>query len=817
MRRIAAFWRLVRRRGLAEVIGSMHTHRLLMALGIAGVLVVGLLADHVRATSVAYQVAAAQHGVALMLTLQAKQQTRRILIDLARAHTGTAPQLVAAAAPALHESLTEIADLPARPGATGLAALHRALPAMLSATHALAATAGDDLTTLIPRLLPQIEAVDGPLHDAAGQIERDGRALARSFMLALAGELLFFALGFLLLMASSTVLMGLLILAWRRAGSAVTAAQAAERQARAAHRGLDALLEGVPALISTFDLDLRMVNANRAVREVFGLPGQTDSLPGAFGVKRSGRLEDELRQVRDSGVPIEGAEMEVIDAAGRRRHLVTSTTPLLDSEGRLYRILRTSIDITARRLAEQKVRHLAGHDALTDLPNRLRFKAELETRLATPTPALALHVLDLDGFRSVNDTHGQATGDALLLAVGRRLRGLVRRSDMLARLGGDEFAVVQSITTPAEATTMAARITQGLAQPYRLGPLLVRCSASSGVAVLMEGEVSAEAMLSRADLALASARREGIGRFMTFSAEMEGEALDRRRLQAELAVALTRGALHLEYQPKFAMADGAMEGVEALLRWNHPQRGPISPGEFVPLAEEAGLALPLARFVLERAAEQITAWLAQGTPIAVAVNLSGELIGAAETLAMVEEVLGESGIPPGLLEIEVTESTFIGDSEAARAMLTSLRAMGIRVALDDFGTGFSSLAYLQDLPIDVLKVDRSFVAGLARADGGASGRIVDTVVRLAHGLGARVVAEGVETTEQMEMLRHLGCDSVQGFLLGRPQSPGTIPALLRCGLDAGKARHSSLNGLTPRGSTRIRPLPSAGIRRRGIA
>ncbi len=415
---------------------------------------------------------------------------------------------------------------------------------------------------------------------------------------------------------------------------------------------------------------------------------------------------------------------------------------------------------------------------MTDLPNRLCFKDELQARLARPVPALALHVVDLDGFRSVNDTHGQAAGDELLLAVARRLRGLVRRQDMLARLGGDEFALLQAVSSPAEATSMASRVTQALAQPYQLGPLLVRCSASLGVSVLMEGDVSAEAMLSRADLALASARREGIGRFVTFSIEMEGEALERRRLQAEVAQALTRGELRLDYQPKFAMGDGSLEGVEALLRWDHPQRGPVSPGEFVPLAEEAGLALPLARFVLDRAAAQINAWLGHGLRIPVAVNLSGELIGTADTLQMLEAVLDESGIPPALLEIEVTESTFIGDSEAARSMLSALRALGIRIALDDFGTGFSSLAYLQELPIDVLKVDRCFVAGLDGDDAGASARIVDTVVRLAHGLGARVVAEGVETAEQLDALRRLGCDSVQGFLLGRPQRAETIPALL---------------------------------------
>lgn len=766
-----AIRRLFGRRGRVGLLGDWRVRRALMVLGIIGALLVAALADHVRATSAAYQVAAAQHGVALRITLQAKQATRRILHGLAVGLAGEPTQSVAALWPALMEHLAELEALPARAGATGLAALHQALPAMVDAARAI----GHAPDAPAERILPLLAKVDEPLQEAAAAIERDGRTLARGFMLQLAGELLFFAMGFLLLVASSAVLVGLLVLAWRRAGAAVNQARAAEREARAAHKGLDALLESVPALIATFDLDLRVLQANRPVREMFGL-GRNQAADAAQ-LQRRAQLERDLRQVRDSGQPILTVEHDVQDIAGRRRHLVTSTVPLFDAEGRLHRILRTSLDVTQRREAEQRVQHLAEHDALTDLPNRLRFKAELEAALAAGRP-LALHVLDMDGFRQVNDAHGQAVGDALLLAVARRLGGLIRRGDTLARLGGDEFAVLQSVRSPAEASSMASRIIQALAQPYQLGPSLVRCSASLGVAVLIEGEASAEAMLSRADLALASARREGIGRSMTFSTEMEGEALERRRLQGELALALARGQLHLDYQPKFAMAGGAMEGVEALLRWDHPSRGPVSPAEFVPLAEEAGLALPLARFVLDRAATQIKAWLAQGQRIPVAVNLSGELIGTDETLNLVRDVLAESAVPPELLEIEVTESTFIGDSAAARAMLSGLRGLGIRVALDDFGTGFSSLAYLQDLPIDVLKVDRSFVAGLTRGDGGASGRIVDTVVRLAHGLGARVVAEGVETAEQLETLRRLGCDAVQGYFLARPQRAETIPSLL---------------------------------------
>ena len=791
--------------GLLGAAGGVRWRRLLMSLGILGALLIGVLADHVRRTTVAYQVQAAQHGVALTLTLQARQEMRAMLGRLLRstfeddAGHGAA---LAAAFPALEQRLAALAALRPRHDAPGLATLQQSMPVVLEAAAALGrrlVQPGLTLPDATQELLPLLDAIDGPLRRATELLDRDARELARAALLRLAGELLFFAMGFLLLVASTAVLTLLLMLAWRRTGSALALARAAGDEARAAgdearaagdearaagdearaaHRGLGAMVDHVPAMIATFDLDLRCVHANRAVLGMSGLSADQviGRTVGEFALNPA--LERDLRTVLATGQPITPTEHELRNRAGQTLVLVSSTVPILDPEGRLHRILRTSLDITERREAERRARHLSGHDALTDLPNRLRFREELTAWLADPGTGLALHLLDLDGFRSVNDTHGQAVGDALLLAVGRRLSGLVGRDDVLARLGGDEFALLQTISGHAEATALAARITQALAQPYQLAPRHIRCSASLGVAVQFGPGMAAETMLARADLALASAKREGIGRFMAFRAEMEGEAQQRRALQAELVVALTEGLLHLAYQPKFAMEDGRLEGVEALLRWRHPERGDISPGEFVPLAEEAGLAMPLARFVLTRATSQIRTWLDQGLRIPVAVNLSGELIGMGETLHLVESVLEDSGVPASLLEIEVTESTFIGDSEAARAMLLGLRALGIRVALDDFGTGFSSLAYLQELPIDVLKVDRSFVHGLTSGGGGASARIVDTVVRLAHGLGATVVAEGVETPEQLEVLRRLGCDSVQGFLLGRPQRAEQIPALL---------------------------------------
>jgi len=747
-------------------------HRWLF-LAIAAGLLIAALGYGLRQTTARLQREGERHHAATWLLMQTEMDLRHFADSLSRAALADDARQWATLPAHLHglgDRLRELAAVDAGFDDPALTGLNATLPGLLSAFAKI-----EDALRLHPLavapLLPLVASLEQPIRAAMLRLQGQEHAHSRGAMIALADRLLLFALGFMLLLAGSVALMARLILAGR-------GARLAAAEARTAHGTLRALMDNLPTLIATFDTDLRLVYANRAAQEFFGL--DEGALNGRH-TRIAGLppdLEAELHAVRDSRAPSPIIERLRINRAGQAHHLLVSTIPLFDATGALHQILRTGVDVTQSRQAEERIRHLIEHDLLTELPNRLRFKAELAARLACGSaPCLALHMIDLDGFRSVNDTHGQAMGDMLLQAVVRRLAGLIRTGDMLARLGGDEFAVLQRIRGEGEAMALAARITQALAQPYQLGPSLIRCSASLGLCALVGTQASAEAMLARADLALASARRMGIGHFKAYREEMEGEALLHRQLQAELVEALSSSALHLDYQPKFSLRDGRMEGVEALLRWNHPQRGAISPSEFVPLAEEAGLALPLARYVLEHAATQAMRWRAMGLELPVAVNLSGELIGMTEALAMVEQVLASTAIPARLLEIEVTESTFIGDGEAARNMLLGLRRLGITIALDDFGTGFSSLAYLQALPIDVLKVDRCFVHGLE--GGGASARIVDTVVRLAHGLGVRVVAEGVESPAQLEALRKLGCDAAQGYLLGRPQPPEGITSLLQ--------------------------------------
>ncbi|MCX7372752.1 MAG: EAL domain-containing protein [Alphaproteobacteria bacterium] len=656
--------------------------------------------------------------------------------------------------------------------APALRQLHAEQPSMQQALQALETQLNAGPPQL-PSLLSVLSRLEAPLQAATQVVHERRQDRVRQHLLDIVSQLHWFSIGFLLLTAATAVLVGLLAIASNRAQAARLRAEAASAEAREANRTLRSVIDGVPALVSAFDAQGRYVFANHSV---CAYSGRTEAelvgrRPTELGLPKP--IEAPLRRLQATGCAGPPEELSVPHAAGGMRRLLVTVAPLHDATGVLTGMLRISMDVTAQRAAELEARHLHDHDALTGLPNRARFGRELAGILTTPE-TFALHLIDLDQFRLINDTHGHATGDALLIAFGRRLCGMLRPGDEVARLAADEFAVLQRHTKPGDALALAARMAQALGQPYQLGGSIVRCTASIGASERAIGQPSPEALLAQAELALREARREGSGRFSLFRPELESEASERRALQAELAAALRNGELHLAFQPKFTIPDRRMTGVEALLRWNHPERGAISPGVFVPLAEEAGLALPLARYVLQRAARQAMQWQAAGHAIPVAVNLSAELIGLGTTMPLVRETLRESGLPAHLLEIEVTESTFIGDSQAARDMLAGLRAMGIRVGLDDFGTGFSSLAYLQDMPVDVIKIDRSFVNGMDL--GGATPRIVETVVRLAHGLGASVVAEGVETEAQFTALAALGCDMAQGFLLARPVPPEQILA-----------------------------------------
>jgi diguanylate cyclase (GGDEF)-like protein len=466
---------------------------------------------------------------------------------------------------------------------------------------------------------------------------------------------------------------------------------------------------------------------------------------------------------------------------------------LRDASGAPERICGTIQDITARRRAEEQIRYLAAYDSLTGLPNRKTLNEQLGRaleRTGRHKKLLALLFLDLDRFKRINDTLGHAVGDELLKEVADRLMACVRSRDYvgranedadatLSRLGGDEFTVVlNDISSSEDAAHVARRLLESLQAPFAVGEQELVVSASVGIAVYPADGHDVDTLLASADTAMYHAKASGGETFQFFSDSMNESA--RRSLQLETALrgALAHDELEIHYQPLQSFETGRIAGVEALARWRCGDFGPVSPAEFIPLAEESGLIAQLGEWVLRKACSQIRSWQQAGLPpLRVAVNVSSQQVRRPGFVKTVERALVDSRLDPQHLELEITESALLGNEPAVLETLAGIKAMGIQLALDDFGTGYSSLSHLVRFPIDVLKIDRSFVKNLG-ADENA-GAIVSAVVAMAHRLHLRVTAEGVETEDQARMLRAVGCDLLQGYLFSRPLEAGAVEALLR--------------------------------------
>ena len=430
--------------------------------------------------------------------------------------------------------------------------------------------------------------------------------------------------------------------------------------------------------------------------------------------------------------------------------------------------------------AEKKLEYLASTDPLTGLPNRRAFYDELNERLqrgANACSRAALILVDLDDFKTVNDTLGHGAGDELLKHVAVALRQSVRMADLVSRIGGDEFAVLVAIAKEkAEGIRTAERIARALARPFDLPRASIVASASVGVSVYPDDAVDVASLVSSADIALYAAKSVGKNAAVEFHPSMTVEARRRARLETELRKAIETDALHLVYQPQFESRSLRLVGVEALVRWVHPVDGEITPGEFVPVAEDSDLIVALGQWVLRRACRDAARWNAnQAHNIQVAVNVSARQLRQTQFAEDVKAVLAESGLSPHLLELELTESQLMANMTAGVEAMRQLRAAGIRLSLDDFGTGYSSLSYLQSFPVNNLKIDRAFVKPLPQ-DGQP---IVTAIISMAHSFGIGVVAEGVEEPAQLAWLDHAGCDIVQGFLTGKPMSLEAMTDLMR--------------------------------------
>lgn len=471
-------------------------------------------------------------------------------------------------------------------------------------------------------------------------------------------------------------------------------------------------------------------------------------------------------------------------ADGSRRSYEHISTPVLDSSGQLVGVAGVARDITQIRQDEERIRDLAEHDALTTLPNRTQLHQRLTQALALTVgeqAGIALMFLDLDHFKNINDTLGHDVGDELLKQVAQRLRAHLDARDTVSRQGGDEFIVLlQQATGPAQVAQIAQRLIEVVSKPFQVGRHELQVGVSIGISTYPGDGVDIGSLLKNADTAMYQAKAAGGGAYQFFTAEMNAHIMVRVALENSLRQAIRNQEFELHYQPQVDGASGELLGLEALIRWNHPEQGPISPARFIPIAEEAFLINPIGEWVLREACRQARAWMDQGlAPRVMAVNLSAVQFRQQNLVDQVASALQASGLEARWLELEITESAFIHNTERIIELLGQLRGLGVKLSVDDFGTGYSSLGYLKRLPFDKIKIDQSFVRDLPGNPDDAA--ITRAIIGIAGSLHKEVIAEGVETAEQREFLLHQGCLSMQGYFFARPMPARALEAWLRAG------------------------------------
>jgi diguanylate cyclase (GGDEF)-like protein len=545
-----------------------------------------------------------------------------------------------------------------------------------------------------------------------------------------------------------------------------------------ANAKLDVALKYMYHGLAMFDAEQRLVVCNKLYGELYGLtPEQV----------KPGTTIRQLLQYRHAKGVFGNVDFETFANDWLSEFGKASSRIQELADGRVISIVRrpmpdgglvsTTEDITERRRAEARIAHMARHDALTDLPNRMLLNERLEAAVARAQRGeiVAVHVFDLDLFKNVNDTLGHAVGDKLLKAVAEKLRALARETDTIARIGGDEFAIVQvGLEQPADATTLAERVIEAISTPHHIDGHQVIVGTSVGIAVGPTDGVDPGQLMTNADLAMYRAKSEGRGTFRFFQPGMDVRMKERRAMESDLRKALTTNEFELHYQPVVNLETGEISGCEALIRWHHPTRGMVSPGEFIPLAEEIGCIVQLGEWAIREACATAALW---PDGLTIAVNLSPAQFTSPGLVTAVVSALASSGLAPERLELEITETVLLEQNEATLATLFQLRELGVRIAMDDFGTGYSSLSYLQKFPFDKIKIDRAFVKDIKLA--ASSLNIVRAVAAMAKGLGMATTAEGVETQEQHDLVKEEGCTEMQGYLFSKPLPADEIGDLIR--------------------------------------
>jgi len=558
--------------------------------------------------------------------------------------------------------------------------------------------------------------------------------------------------------------------------------QALEQGEQRLRAMMDAVIDGILTVAG----DGTVESANPAAERIFGCaPGELVGLDIGELVADTALREVERAPGRSSVDLAALPRHRLLEMVGRRRDADSFAIELsvteLDLHGRRTFIL-TVRDITARKAAEELVRYHATHDALTSLPNRALFEDRLASALkhsARQGDMVAVLFLDLDRFKIINDTLGHTIGDALLIALSRRLRASVRDDDTVARMGGDEFIfVLRGLRSAEDAVKPAQKILEAIRPPFHIHGHELYVTASIGIGLYPGDGLGSDQLLKCADMALYRAKERGRNRLQLYNPTLNVRVVEQMVLEKHLRHALEQNQFQLVYQPQVALDSGRVVGVEALIRWRHPELGLVSPEDFVPLAEENGLIEPLGLWVLRTACMQYRAWRQEHLPdLRLAVNMSARQFQRSGLEGRIREVLGETGMDARSLELELTESVLMQEGDSTAGLLESLSACGISLALDDFGTGYSSLSYLKRFPIKRVKIDRSFVRDIDTSEGDAA--LARAVIAMAHGLGVDVVAEGIESLEQLAKLRRYGCDEGQGYFLGRPVVPSEVPQLVR--------------------------------------
>jgi diguanylate cyclase (GGDEF)-like protein/PAS domain S-box-containing protein len=550
---------------------------------------------------------------------------------------------------------------------------------------------------------------------------------------------------------------------------------------------LEAFLEHIPDNVFFKDRESRFMRISRAMADYFGLAdpaeavGKTDS--DVFSSEHAHKALADEQEILRTGQAKSGEEKETWPD-GHETWVLTTKVPLKDRHGQIIGTMGIAHNISDRKQAEVRVQYMALHDSLTGLPNRVLLEDRLTQAIAFARrnqKSVAVLMLDLDRFKNVNDSFGHYVGDRLLEAVSVRLQAALRECDIVARLGGDEFVIgLSMVESNRDVETVAHKVLTALSEPFEIESHTLQISASAGISMYPANGENSEALLQFADAAMYESKKNGRNIYCFFAPELTQATKRRRRLENDLYQASARGEFALHYQPLVSTEVGRVTGVEALLRWYHPEEGLISPNEFIPQLEELGLMVEVGDWVLKTACLQIVAWQKEGLPpIRVAVNVSAQQFYRGSIVDSVARALRESGLEPRWLEIELTESLTLDCSETTISIMKDLKRIGVTLSLDDFGTGWSSLSYLRKFPLDRIKIDRSFMRDIASEP--AAEAVVRSIIDLGNNLGLDCVAEGVETHQQLEYLQKQMCAEMQGFLYSPAVTGVECGALLREG------------------------------------